>query len=568
MPRRKRTFIDRSRAKTFQLVHGSDDRPSQQVFVPQDETASPSSGPSSQQVISAAEFHASYDQNSYELGEYGFPADGYNYSQHFRVIGGGGGVYMDAVTGKPKPEAVSSSSARRNEKDSVLRKESVVLRDSFAADDDEPHVAPESWRNPEDVESSRQAIEDIKRDRRINKDIDAVIAALDTDGELELSTSEVDAESNAETLDSTIQDTLEDDSDLLDDDFITAANGATEDTGYDADAGVRILDGVVEEYREPRLLDAKFEQFMQGFELDSTDEEEEELKAELLEQKERTEEFAAIFQENGVDEFWEEEEELLHDLSGLQIDEAETQGNTDHHSADQDNEGEDLESEKAREFRTLQEAEFERGMTGLLDSYKRVSADDAFAAVDGLRGAREAITRAEDEEKDLIELENTLGGHESDGHDSELDSHFDELYQGKEQQWDCETIISTYSNLENHPSVIDAPASIKRRSVKAQPIIRLDPRTQAPAEFMPEVGAGRLYGETADYGSKRTKVANSVRTKGESAEEKRARKAAVKEAARERRALKSEMKKAFGAENVKQSKHATALGTSKVTMKF
>ncbi|KAG6333743.1 hypothetical protein ID866_5344 [Astraeus odoratus] len=45
----------------------------------------------------------------------------------------------------------------------------------------------------------------------------------------------------------------------------------------------------------------------------------------------------------------------------------------------------------------------------------------------------------------------------------------------KEDRWDCETVLTTYSNLENHPRIIHARAS------KPVPKIKLDPRTGFPS---------------------------------------------------------------------------------------
>lgn len=51
----------------------------------------------------------------------------------------------------------------------------------------------------------------------------------------------------------------------------------------------------------------------------------------------------------------------------------------------------------------------------------------------------------------------------------------DEAEEEKKERWDCETILSTYSNLENHPRLIRA------RDNKPVPRITLDPRTGLPS---------------------------------------------------------------------------------------
>lgn len=40
------------------------------------------------------------DLREYEVGEYGFPLDGYDYSKHFKVMGGQGAVFMQAESEK------------------------------------------------------------------------------------------------------------------------------------------------------------------------------------------------------------------------------------------------------------------------------------------------------------------------------------------------------------------------------------------------------------------------------------------------------------------------------------
>lgn len=37
---------------------------------------------------------------AFEVGEYGFPLDGYNYAQHFKTMGGQGAVFVDAPSVK------------------------------------------------------------------------------------------------------------------------------------------------------------------------------------------------------------------------------------------------------------------------------------------------------------------------------------------------------------------------------------------------------------------------------------------------------------------------------------
>lgn len=587
MPRRRHTFIDRSKAKTYQLVHtsGGETDGEKHVLVPVNEAAAvpgldPSTGnyvtdllrygTATGDEIDASQLDEAYETKEYELGEYGLPDDGYDYSQHFKTIGGGGGVFMDAITGMPNPDAVSGSSTKKNSTNVGNGKDGFLLKEDM--EDEEKTFPAHSWKLKEDVYLTEQAIEEIKRDRKRNKDLDEVFTALDSEGELD-SSSNLDDEGDGRVADNTTLDFgLDDGNDLLEDDFVASAQQADENA---SNLSAK-LDGVVERFREPRLLDEQFDKFMRSQDLASSDDEEDSdnfFPAEDANRVEDVLDFQAHLTAQELDDLWGGDGGLLDDLSKLQIN---SEVGTEENAAAPNLESGVVEVntglDRATEYEDFARAEFERGMVGLLDSYNRVSAEEALGAFDGVDGAFDAIARHEREEQAKIDERLKHGfGEESDGHDSELDSKLDDMLQERDDTWDCETILSTYSNLENHPSVIDAPSGVKRRSVQKQPIIRLDPRTQAPEGYIPGTGASPSADtELMDFGSSRREVAQNTqaRERGESKEQKKARKAAVKEAARERRALKSEMKKAFGSESVKQSRHATALGTSKVAMKF
>ena len=133
-------------------------------------------------------------------------------------------------------------------------------------------------------------------------------------------------------------------------------------------------------------------------------------------------------------------------------------------------------------------------------------------------------------------------------------------------RWDCETIVSTYSNLENRPAVLDGGAPRRQRGGAASSAaaagaampaqIRLG-KTGLPVEFVPRAkpAAGRDDGSDSDEGDSDggadvgpgAEWRCETRRKGETAEEKRARKAAVKEGRREARAQKKETKGMFKA---------------------
>ncbi|EPQ60146.1 LTV-domain-containing protein [Gloeophyllum trabeum ATCC 11539] len=132
----------------------------------------------------------------------------------------------------------------------------------------------------------------------------------------------------------------------------------------------------------------------------------------------------------------------------------------------------------------------------------------------------------------------------------------------KEDKWDCETILSTYSNLENHPRMISA-------RTKSVPKIRLDPRTGLPSvQEKPERKAKPPKEEVDDdsdltenerIGPVRVTV---VRTRNESKEEKKARKQAVKAERRTRRAEKKSTKEEFSNEIKQQTSRIAQKGNS------
>ncbi|PSC71647.1 LTV1-like protein isoform A [Micractinium conductrix] len=135
------------------------------------------------------------------------------------------------------------------------------------------------------------------------------------------------------------------------------------------------------------------------------------------------------------------------------------------------------------------------------------------------------------------------------------------------ERWDCESVLSLRSNLDNHPGSISEPRYAPRRPRAASAaggdagagagLIRLDPRTGIPLGVLPRRGAGAApeqqgaaaadSGSDQDEGEAAAARASGVpeRRKGESAEEKKARKAAVKEAKRGAREQKKELKSLY-----------------------
>ena len=162
------------------------------------------------------------------------------------------------------------------------------------------------------------------------------------------------------------------------------------------------------------------------------------------------------------------------------------------------------------------------------------------------------------------------------------------------ESWDCETIVSTYSNLENHPSVIDEPhggssagrgkgRGPSRKGDGDPSLIRLSETNGLPVDYVRSrrakgrggsmLTAANLaaigeanegdddVGETGacddsddvDVGEE---WRSNIRRKGETPEEKKARKAAVKAGRRDARAAKKGLKTTFKQEQREMGKKA------------
>uniref|UniRef100_A0A8C9RW76 Protein LTV1 homolog n=1 Tax=Scleropages formosus TaxID=113540 RepID=A0A8C9RW76_SCLFO len=116
------------------------------------------------------------------------------------------------------------------------------------------------------------------------------------------------------------------------------------------------------------------------------------------------------------------------------------------------------------------------------------------------------------------------------------------------EKWDCESILSTYSNLYNRPKVIeDVP--------KTNPI-RVSRKTGVPLGVLPDRGPTARQAERMERinDSDLPRVSTQPRPKEESKEERRARKQAVKEERKERRTEKKANKMAFKQEKARQER--------------
>ncbi|GKU90046.1 hypothetical protein SLEP1_g4093 [Rubroshorea leprosula] len=140
------------------------------------------------------------------------------------------------------------------------------------------------------------------------------------------------------------------------------------------------------------------------------------------------------------------------------------------------------------------------------------------------------------------------------------------------EQWDCETIISTYSNLDNHPGKIGAPAIARRKKLveavfgslsATSPVISLRGKEKLPVDHLPH-GKKTAAEKVKGVGGSKTEQLKRRPHGHETKEEKKERKAAVKEERREARKVKKEMKGLYRCEAQRAQKVAVITGPSSI----
>ncbi|XP_056264384.1 protein LTV1 homolog [Pseudoliparis swirei] len=130
------------------------------------------------------------------------------------------------------------------------------------------------------------------------------------------------------------------------------------------------------------------------------------------------------------------------------------------------------------------------------------------------------------------------------------------------EKWDCETIVSTYSNIYNKPKVIQEPTKTKP--------IRVSQKTGIPLGVLPPKGLTAKQAErmTMINDLDLPRASTQQRDKEESPEERKARKRAIKEERTERRVEKKANKMAFKEEKVRQEKQMVNLRINVQGMKL
>ncbi|KAF8030152.1 hypothetical protein BT93_E2550 [Corymbia citriodora subsp. variegata] len=140
--------------------------------------------------------------------------------------------------------------------------------------------------------------------------------------------------------------------------------------------------------------------------------------------------------------------------------------------------------------------------------------------------------------------------------------------------WDCETIVSTYSNLDNHPGKIESPMVARKKKLAgtisvslgvANPLIPLKGKEKLPVDYLPR--SMKSSAEKVKGGSVSKNEQPQRKQHGqESKEEKKERKAAVKEERREARRMKKEMKELYKFETQRAQKTAAITGPSSLSL--
>lgn len=151
-------------------------------------------------------------------------------------------------------------------------------------------------------------------------------------------------------------------------------------------------------------------------------------------------------------------------------------------------------------------------------------------------------TKVSDREGKLSDIE---GENSDDEDDEEIFAQFERKTQN---EWDCESVISTYSNIYNHPKLIQEEQNQKQKNKQK---IEINTKTGLPVGIFIEKKDKESKSELENID---TINLNNTRNKNETAEEKKARKKEVKQIRKSRREEKKNNKLVFKNEYKKQEK--------------
>jgi len=174
-----------------------------------------------------------------------------------------------------------------------------------------------------------------------------------------------------------------------------------------------------------------------------------------------------------------------------------------------------------------------------------------------LEAEKERKTRRQQIEREEEVTRNALLQVDEDSEGSEKEE-MEKLELEPKDKWDCESILSTYSTLYNHPKLISEPKNrrpvpIELSSKTGMPLNVLGRGLTAAALKQLDAANGESEDDKEDDLRSRLSVL-SVRPSHETKEEKKERKAMVKEVRRERRKEKKGNTQAFKEEKARQHK--------------
>ncbi|KAK4518256.1 uncharacterized protein ATC70_001608 [Mucor velutinosus] len=523
----KKPFIDKKSAKHFHVVHRSQkdplindseapDRVLQEVLPinqmkhkSQEEIERVKAKP---QKLTQDEI----DQRIGQAAQYGiFFDDGeYDYTQHLKPIGGTDSVFLEAPTKKEKPK---------------------TLNDSMFKDDDvhRDQKNPNLFQLPTNVLPSN-----------IEMSVGVMNQSTGLDGGLQ------------PDMDPRLREVLEALSDEeyvendLDDDFFEALNADGEP--YDPAEDEEYYDSE-EEYEDYEV---------EGEEGEEINEENYDWQAAFnkfkLSQKRRT-----AGSDDGSDDFDRQTKQ-----TGFSVSSSAMHRNTQLRLLDdrfekieEEYADDDDESEYDSNAEDLEErADFDAILDEFLEKYEivgkkmqpKLEGETSAAKLDSMRQGLIKPSVVEEEKK---EMERTTRQKLTQ---SALEPKLERPVQRQRETWDVQSVISTYSNLENHPSLINDKGPSKR--------IRIDPKTGMPVlvevERKQKKKQQQVESDAEEEGEEEDDEEDQVplenkgepRSKAETKEEKRARKQAIKEAKKNRREEKKSTKSAFKTEENRQKK--------------
>ncbi|GMI98702.1 hypothetical protein like AT3G49990 [Hibiscus trionum] len=143
------------------------------------------------------------------------------------------------------------------------------------------------------------------------------------------------------------------------------------------------------------------------------------------------------------------------------------------------------------------------------------------------------------------------------------------------EQFDCESIVSTYSTLDNHPGKIEAPAGARKKKLAEtvsaalstkSPVISLRGKEKLPLDFLPNSRKATTEKIKIAAGSIKPEQIKRKQHGQETKEEKKERKLAVKMERSEARKLKKAMKELYRSETQQAQKVAAIAGPSAIRL--